>query len=349
LRVTLGTGRVITIRADQQYAFMLPLKVTDSDRGVEYETFDPRLSLSIAALMPDGYLEKDRLAGRGGMLSADLEEFAQSSTQAPDVPAEGPPADGAPGDALSIDETMNEIYRILSGVESPEEKAAAEAAGRLSERLLKRISADDARDLIGRGADPNVADDVGQTALMHAAFPPFDCDRFHVLVEAGADLEARRNDGIAGLHLACAGGEAETAAAWIEAGADVNAQTPEGATPMMLAAHLPDIVRRLIASGADVDTTDNDGHTALVYAILSESSHQKERRVEAITTLISAGTDVNLHDREGVTALRHALRALARVQLEEEVSRAFNPAASASADCERDDQRIAATVVTLIG
>jgi ankyrin repeat protein len=183
---------------------------------------------------------------------------------------------------------------------------------------------------------------------MRAAFPPFDREKFQALVEAGANLDARRKDGCTGLHLACAGGEENAVAAWIEAGADVNAQTPEGASALMLAAHLPDIGRRLIASGADVNTTDNDGHTALVYAILSESSHQKERRLEAITTLIAAGTDVNLRDRGGVTPLAHARGALRRVQLEEEVLYAFNPAARARTDRERDDQQIAATIVRLI-
>ena len=327
VRVTLSTDRIITIRSEAQHTFMLPLKVTDSQGGSDYETFDPNLGRAIADLMPDGYLDRDRLGGSGGMLSCHLEESARESDRTVSESDPPPRDDAPPGGSRTLDETMNEIYRILSGVESPEEKAAAEAAGRLSERLLKRISAREARDLIARGTDPNAADDAGQTALMHAAFPPFDREKFQVLVDAGANLDTPRKDGLTGLHLACAGGEAATASAWIESGADVNAGTPEGTTPLMLASNLPEIARLLLASGADVNAADADGHTALVYAILDQSAYQPGCKVETIPALISAGADVNLRDRDARTPLAHAQQVVRRVQLEEEVCRAFNPAA----------------------
>jgi ankyrin repeat protein len=224
---------------------------------------------------------------------------------------------------------MEEMYRVLSGVESPEEIAAAERDGRISERLLKRISAEIGRDLLARGANANIADDVGQTALMHAAFPPFNRDLFRLLVQSGASLEARRNDDFTGLQLACAGGgDGEVVGEWIRAGADISARLPDGTTPLMLGAAWPKIVRMLLDAGADVNAADDEGHTALVYAIFRQTSMDSERMLAAVRELLAAGANVNLPDREGVTPQEHARRALARVELEEEVSRTFHPEAS---------------------
>src|SRR5262249_9767465 len=72
IRLRFVSGRQMTIRATTQYAFMLPLEVSDSATANAFHTFDPRLSEAIAALMPEGYLERDRLAGKNGMLEWDV-------------------------------------------------------------------------------------------------------------------------------------------------------------------------------------------------------------------------------------------------------------------------------------
>src|SRR5262249_55169586 len=43
VRVTFRSGRVVSIRAFRQHAFMLPLKVMDTGTGAEFDTYDPRL------------------------------------------------------------------------------------------------------------------------------------------------------------------------------------------------------------------------------------------------------------------------------------------------------------------
>jgi hypothetical protein len=109
-----------------------------------------------------------------------------------------------------------------------------------------------------------------------------------------------------------------------------------------------EIVRLLLAAGADVNSRDQDGHTALVYAILQQSASQAAARLEALRTLIEAGAGVNRPDGRGVTPMGHARGVLARVQLEEEVRRAFAGDRGSSRVESRDDQRMAEAVVELI-
>ena len=66
VRATDAAGRRWLVRTSQPQAFMLPLQVI----GVG-ATFDPRLSVAIAALMPDGFLNLARLEGRRPWLEAD--------------------------------------------------------------------------------------------------------------------------------------------------------------------------------------------------------------------------------------------------------------------------------------
>ncbi len=319
-RITAADGRVIELRAESQYALMLPVKVTGPDG--RSETFDPQLSRALAGLLPEGYLERDRLAGRLGMLEYDLDEYRKRGGEPPPLPDPPPP----PADPAKWEEAEQELLDILWGKETPEQKAEAERSGNISQRLLKRLSAGEVRDLIARGADVNVADEHGQTALMNAAWPPFDREKFRLLAAAGADVEARRFDGLTGLHIACAGGEAEAAAEWVWAGADANARTTkERATPLMLGARWPKIVRALLAAGADPNAADHDGHTPLAYAVIQQCWVNGEDELAAMRQLLVAGADVNRRDHGGITPLGHARRVLAREQLDAEVCRAFSP------------------------
>ena len=343
IRITLSNGAVVEVHTDSQHAFMLPLQIGGSGSNNPGETFDPRLSRAVAALMPDDYLDKERLDGRLAMLGDDLEECAQaaepSSVTELDLAVAGRGSEPVP-----IEAVWDQIDRILSREESAEEKLHAERTGKLSERLLKRIPVQDVLEVLEKRADPGVADDVGQTALMHAAFPPFDAERFWLLANAGADLEASRQDGLTGLHLACEGGEVQTAAAWVRAGANVNARTPEGATPLMLAALWPEIAGLLLDAGAEVNAVDRDGHSALAYAILQDV--WRRDRLKTIRALIRAGADLNLRDHQGISALDHAHRMLAQVRLSEEVRQAFQQSSRHKTD--RSELKVAQAVVELL-
>jgi Ankyrin repeats (3 copies) len=348
VRTIFASGRVITVRTICQHAFMLPLKITDSAAGIDSETYDPRISAAVAALMPAGYMERERLAGILGMLQMDFEEFRRQAKEGkpsttPAIETVDEPVPSA-SDPDSIEE---QLFRLFSRDESPEERAEAEREGRISERLLKRISVEDLHDVLARGGNPDIADDHGQTALMHAAFPPFNEESFRTLAAAGANVDARRYDGCTGLHLACAGGESHAAREWVRAGADIHARIPEGATPLMLAASWSEIVKLLLSAGADPNAVDQDGHSALVYAILKQSWLDSERQLDSIRELIAAGTDLDQRDRQGITPSGHARAVLARAQLENDVSQAFHPDGK-SLRAISDEMRLAKKVIDLI-
>jgi ankyrin repeat protein len=341
VQVTDRAGTVIQIRSESQHAFMLPLTIFDATHGSVQKTYDPQLSRSIAALMPESFLNRHRLADYGRMFQLDLEWAIRRETCNVTSAADSDRV-GTTSEEISPERQFEEhearLQRLFSREESSEEKAEAERTGDHSQRLLKRIPLDELTALLERGADPNVADDAGQTALMHAAFRPFDRERFERLVQAGANLEVRRTDGFNGLQLACSGGETESAAAWIAAGADVNVSTPHGATPLMLSASWDKIVKLLLAHNATVNAVDQDGHSALAYAVLRQNSVRAKRQLQAIQELLSAGANVSLSDGQGLTPLDHARRVLARVDLSNEVMQAF--ADSRAAEERRPSQSV---------
>jgi hypothetical protein len=284
VRVVFSADRIVAIQADAQQAFMLPLGVTDLISGEKFETFDPRLSRAIAALLPEGYLEKERLAGRCWLLDLALREYARREKRSLDFQERVNEREGLKGVIARFTRGLWAVFTWLSGIRT------------------------------NRKASPN--------------------------------------EGYTGLHLACADGVKDIARELVQAGADVHARTPEGATPLMLAATWGEIVRLLLRAGADVNAVDQDGHTALVYVILKQSLLCSwlcaEGKLEAMGLMIEAGADVNKRDKLGITPLRHARNVLARVQLEEEICRAFNPDVDMSLGFDWDDRRFAEAVVELI-
>jgi ankyrin repeat protein len=80
----------------------------------------------------------------------------------------------------------------------------------------------------------------------------------------------------------------------LENGADVNAKNNDGYTALMTASREghKEIVELLIKNGADVNVKNNDGGTALMYA--SSKGHK-----EIVELLIKNGADVNAKNNNG--------------------------------------------------
>src|SRR5215213_5892501 len=136
--------------------------------------------------------------------------------------------------------------------------------------------------LITHGAQLNARDEEGRTALMHAA-DRGEVDVVEALLQAGADASIRDAKGATALMRALgevpsyrARGTDTLAKSWLAAArllvtanfGDVNAQNEDGETLLMRAGTLgeTDIVKLLLARGADVNRTDVFGNTADVFA-----------------------------------------------------------------------------------
>ena len=149
----------------------------------------------------------------------------------------------------------------------------------LNARLLEAARAnrvDEARELIERGADVNAKDETEQSAYLLATS------------EVGEDPAL--------LELMLANG------------ADVNAKDSYNGTGLIRAAHrgYPEIVRRLLDAGIELDHVNRLGWTALLEAIILGDGG--DDHIETVRLLVGAGADVNLADNEGVTPLEHAER-----------------------------------------
>ncbi|CAN0140817.1 unnamed protein product [Ectocarpus sp. 13 AM-2016] len=166
-------------------------------------------------------------------------------------------------------------------------------AKNLSEETVLMYSAgcpDAVRALVRLGADATPSDCCGYTALFFAK----DREVVDILLAAGADVDARAEDGITPLMHACCHADIEVARALLENGADVNLRDDEGRTVLsVICSECCDFVFAaldlLLRSGADERIADNHGR--LPVDLLSERIYAKEVVGQARHLLLSAPRD----------------------------------------------------------
>ena len=95
----------------------------------------------------------------------------------------------------------------------------------------KSFSTADVQAMIDAGADVNAKDNDGFTRL-HAAAKDGNAEMIPVLVKAGADVHAKDNICWTPLHWAAGNGKAEVIPVLVKAGADVHAKDKFGKTPL---------------------------------------------------------------------------------------------------------------------
>jgi hypothetical protein len=153
--------------------------------------------------------------------------------------------------------------------------------------------------LLDNGVPVDARDEEsGGTALI-AASAAGEFDTVSLLLDRGADPNARTLNAFSALMFASAFGHFPVTTLLIASGAEVNVQNNLGNAPLQLAAHNSgdtDTVVLLLNKGANIDARSNDGWTALIDAI--DMNH-----VAAAKVLIERGANVNLAAQTGWTAL----------------------------------------------
>jgi uncharacterized protein len=182
------------------------------------------------------------------------------------------------------------------------------------------------KSLLDRGAQVQARDKDGYTAVFYAAQE----NRVRILDELlnrKADLARKNNFGYTPLILAAAKGHVEAVRRLVDAGVNVNATADNGGTAAYWAAikDYDEVVRILVAAGAvdpknnkelvlaartndveranralqaniNIDLKNEDGYTALMYAVNSGS-------IDVAKVILDHKARINLQDRDGYTAL----------------------------------------------
>jgi ankyrin repeat protein len=112
-------------------------------------------------------------------------------------------------------------------------------------------------------------------------------DVVEFLINKGADIKAKSNEGTTALICAARYGYKDIVEILINKGADIEVKNSDGWTALTLAAREghKDIVEILINKGADIEAKDDDGWTALMYA--ANNGHK-----DIVKFLIDNGADV---------------------------------------------------------
>ena len=159
--------------------------------------------------------------------------------------------------------------------------------------------------LLNHGADVNIRDNYGDTALMYCSFGTGRADIAELLLQHGADVNIQNGDGLTVLMHSCIEGFIDIVKLVLRYDADVNIRDNDGMTALMHSCRIKNadinIVKLLLKHDADVDVQDNGGRTALIIAI--NGGH-----LDIAELLLQHGANPNIHDIGGNTALSYAIQ-----------------------------------------
>ena len=182
----------------------------------------------------------------------------------------------------------------------------------------RRGDADAVRALLEEGADPDLAQGDGLTAL-HLAAREGHLEIVDILIGAGAEAGATTRIGdYTPLHLAGGAGHADVVGALLDAGGDPGAvTTSSGVTPLHLAAEARDgegAVRLLLEHGAPVNARERSaGQTPLMFAAAAGRS-------ASAAELLRHGADPSIATEVGDVLRRMAVSRAAQGRLLEALS-----------------------------
>ncbi len=154
--------------------------------------------------------------------------------------------------------------------------------------------------LLEKGANPDLRGLEKKPPLVDAASRSGDTRFIEMLLEYGADVNITDEYGYTALHYAARYMFTELTELLLKNGADPNIKSDTGIAPINgEAACYPDILRALLEAGADPLNKGSDGKTALMDAAEGNS-------VESAEILITAGVDPDAADANGNRAIDYA-------------------------------------------
>ncbi|OEJ14541.1 hypothetical protein BFL38_06795 [Brachyspira hampsonii] len=154
---------------------------------------------------------------------------------------------------------------------------------------------DIAKALIDNGALVNLRADDGFNALMEAVRTD-NIDMAKLLIEHNSDLNIKNKDGKNMIMIACENGNEEMFNLLVENNADINEKSSWGASALIYASEKGNIniMKYLIDAGIDVNgKADDNGDTPLIWAVAGQNPY------EASKLLIENGADVNATNNSG--------------------------------------------------
>lgn len=158
----------------------------------------------------------------------------------------------------------------------------------------------------------NIKDkDDGYTPL-HLAVISSNIELIKCLISHNVDLNIKDNESHFAMHWASVCGQEEVISLLVNAGANINSKDGFGATPLHYAAQLyatkteeddkesaKKILQKLLELDDDVDSQDNNGRSALLWAASVGSQY-------TCKMLLDKGANINFPDKDGLTALHCA-------------------------------------------
>ena len=186
---------------------------------------------------------------------------------------------------------------VLAWADAPLLVGAAEAGDLAAlRRLLDARVPVDARD----------ARDARRRTALLAATQANRIDAARLLIERGADVNAKDEMQDSPFLYAGAQGRLEILRMTLAAGADLKSTNRYGGTALIPAAHRGHVetVRELLKTKIDVDHVNRLGWTALLEAIILGDGGAAH--TEIVRSLVAHGARLQLADAQGVTPLEHA-------------------------------------------